>query len=289
MAAGLLLLVVRGGPGPAGAEPSGEPLPPPMADSEEAATAVLPRGTVFRPAGTASDRGPRPSSAEDAVPATVWLAGGGTAGSDAASEAEEGEEADPWQAFNEPVFEFNRQLDRFLVKPVATVWARVVPEDLRRGLRNAADNLGMPRRVAHSLLQLKVEGAVRELARFVLNSTLGVGGLFDVARAAGVRPSDEDAGQTLGVWGVGPGPYLVLPVLPPSTVRDTLGAVVDLALDPLTFVLSTPQSVARRVGTAVNERSLNLELFQEVEETVLDLYSAVRNAYLQRRARQVRE
>ena len=206
-----------------------------------------------------------------------------------ATDADEAEEYDPWEPFNDKMFEFNRRLDRYVLKPVATGWSEVVPEEMRRGLRNAAANIGMPRRLVHSLLQGKVQGAIREVARFVLNSTIGVGGLFDVARFEGVPPSDEDAGQTLGFYGVGPGPYLVLPVLAPSTVRDTVGAGLDALLDPLSFILPFSGSLARRAGETVNERSLTLQLFQDIEESVLDLYSAVRNGYLQRRDRAIRE
>jgi phospholipid-binding lipoprotein MlaA len=201
----------------------------------------------------------------------------------------EAEEYDPWEPFNETMFEFNRQLDRFVLKPVATGWNKVLPEEIRRSLRNAGDNVGMPRRFVNSLLQLKLHGALRELVRFLMNSTLGIGGLFDVARHEGVVASNEDTGQTLGVYGIGPGPYLVLPVLRPLTVRDAIGLGIDTLLDPLTFILTIPASLGRLVGETVNERSLTLEVFQEVEESVLDLYSAVRNGYLQRRARQILE
>jgi phospholipid-binding lipoprotein MlaA len=206
-----------------------------------------------------------------------------------AQDAAEPEEYDPWEPFNDTMFEFNRRLDRYVLKPVATGWSKIVPEELRRAFRNAGDNIGMPKRFVNSLLQGKVEGAIRELARFVLNSTIGVGGLFDVGRAEGVLPSDEDMGQTFGRYGVGPGPYLVLPVLPPSTVRDTIGSGIDALLDPLSFILPFSGSLAKRVGETVNERSLNLEVFEQVEESVLDLYSAVRNGYLQRRERAIRE
>jgi phospholipid-binding lipoprotein MlaA len=198
----------------------------------------------------------------------------------AADPDSEDEEYDPWEPFNELMFRFNRELDRYVLKPVATGWSRVVPTEIRVGLRNAMVNLGMPRRFVSNLLQLKIEGALRELARFVLNSTIGVAGLFDVARAEGVPTSDEDLGQTFGVYGVAPGPYLVLPFLPPSTVRDSLGFLIESLLDPLSFGLTSPEGIARRVGTIINDRSLNLELFEQVEEGVLDLYGAVRNGYL---------
>jgi phospholipid-binding lipoprotein MlaA len=123
-----------------------------------------------------------------------------------------------------------------------------------------------------------------------MNSTVGVGGLFDVARGEGVTPKDdEDTGQTLAVYGVKPGPYLVLPFFPPSTVRDTVGSAVDGLLDPLSYVLPFVGSVAKRGGTTVNDRSINLQVYEDVEEGVIDLYSGVRNIYLQRRERAIRE
>lgn len=200
------------------------------------------------------------------------------------------EEYDPWMPFNEGVFAFNRQFDRILLKPVATVWDRVLPDQVQRSLKNAFDNLGMPRRVANNLLQGKGVGAVREVGRFLINSSVGVAGLFDVAKSAfGLRPGDEDTGQTLGVWGFRPGPYLILPILPPLTVRDGIGAAIDLALDPLSYVLPFAALATMAGGKGVNERSLTLDLFQSVEEGAVDLYSAVRNGYLQRRQKQIKE
>lgn len=202
----------------------------------------------------------------------------------------EEEDYDPWQPFNEGMFAFNRQLDRFLLKPVATVWEKFLTEQARQSLGRAFDNLAMPRRLVNSLLQLKLEGAGRELARFLLNSTIGVAGLFDMAKGLGIEKSEEDTGQTLGVYGVGPGPYLILPLLPPLTVRDGIGFGIDLALDPLNYIaLPLAARLGMTAGKTVNERSLNLELYERVEETVLDLYSAVRNAYLQRRQRMIEE
>src|SRR6185436_6779074 len=119
---------------------------------------------------------------------------------------------DPWERFNERMFAFNYTLDRRVVKPAATGWSKVMPEYLRKSLQNAVRNLGMPRRFVNNLFQLKVDGALRELAGFVLNSTLGIAGLGDVAGAEGIAPPDEeDTGQTLALYGVKPGPYLVLP------------------------------------------------------------------------------
>jgi phospholipid-binding lipoprotein MlaA len=202
----------------------------------------------------------------------------------------QGQDYDPWERFNERMFAFNYGLDRRVVKPAATGWSKAVPEPLRKGIQNAFRNLGMPRRFVNNLLQLKIDGAVRELAGFALNSTVGIAGLGDVAKAEGVAPPDEeDTGQTLAVYGVKPGPYLVLPLFPPSTVRDSIGSAVDGFLDPLSLVMPLVGSIAKRVGTTVNDRSMNLELFEEVEGSVLDLYSGTRNLYLQRRERAIRE
>ncbi len=198
-------------------------------------------------------------------------------------------EYDPWEGFNRSMFEFNQQVDRFVLKPVAKVWNFVVPDLAQQSLANAFDNIAMPRRFINSLLQLKVEGAGRELARFFLNISMGVGGFFDVATELGIPRSEEDTGQTLGHYGVGPGPYLVLPFLPPLTVRDGIGFAADAAMQPIGYVAPFAASAGMRGGQLVNERSLNLEAFEEFEEATFDLYTAVRNAYLQRRQRLIEE
>lgn len=200
------------------------------------------------------------------------------------------EEYDPWEPFNEDMFSFNRKLDRFALKPVARVWDTILPDRVERSLDNAFQNLGMPRRLVNNLLQLKLKGLGQELGRFLLNTTFGIAGLFDVAKGLGIEKSDEDTGQTLGVYGVGPGPYLVLPFLPPLTVRDGIGFAVDAALDPFNYVIFPVGALTGiGVGDRINDRALNLELFETIEETSLDLYSAVRNAYLQRRQKAIEE
>jgi phospholipid-binding lipoprotein MlaA len=225
--------------------------------------------------------------------AGLRTAADGTAVSQAADfdgEVVEAADYDPWERFNERTFAFNYELDRVVVKPVAKGWRKAVPEPMRDGIQNAFRNLGMPRRFVNNLLQGKIEGALRELTGFVMNSTVGVAGLFDVAKGEGVTPKDdEDTGQTLAVYGVKPGPYLVLPFFPPSTVRDTVGSAVDGLLDPLSYLLPFVGSVAKRGGTTVNDRSMNLEVYEDVEEGVVDLYSGVRNIYLQRRERVIKE
>src|SRR5262249_54793687 len=147
----------------------------------------------------------------------------------------------------------------------------------------ALQNLDMPRRLVNNLLQLRPVGAGREVARFVLNSTAGVAGVFDVASLVHIEKSDADTGETLALYGVGAGPYLVLPTMPPLTLRDAVGRPADGWLDPIGYVLPFVANEVKSIITAVNDRSLNLQLFANVEESVLDLYSAARNGYLQRR------
>jgi phospholipid-binding lipoprotein MlaA len=230
------------------------------------------------------------ASADAVVTSDAPATTDGAAGGEDQSTRLQDQDYDPWERFNERMFNFNYALDRKVVKPAATGWSKVAPEPVRKGLGNAIRNVGMPRRFVNNLLQLKVSGAVRELSSFVMNSTVGLGGLVDIATIEGITPPDEeDTGQTLAVYGVKPGPYLVLPLFPPSTVQDTIGSTVDGLLDPVVLVMPLVGSVAKRVGTTVNDRWMNLELFEEVEERVLDLYSGTRNLYLQRRQRAIRE
>jgi phospholipid-binding lipoprotein MlaA len=199
------------------------------------------------------------------------------------------EEYDPWEPFNRRMFAFNRQLDRFVLKPVATVWDTVLPDLAQESLGNFFSNLSMPARLVNNLFQRDIEGAGREFGRFSLNLSMGVLGFFDVATELGIAKSGADAGQTLGVYGAGPGPYLVLPFLPPLTVRDGMGFAVDSAMQPLSYVSPFAANMGRRGVNTVNERSLNLETFEAFEEGTFDLYAAVRNAYLQRRHRAIQE
>lgn len=199
---------------------------------------------------------------------------------------------DPWEPFNERMFSFNHDvLDRYLLKPIATVWDRALPDPVQHHLAQAFDNADMPARLVNNLLQRRFEGAGREVGRFLVNTTVGLAGLFDVAGRLHIQPSSADAGQTLGLYGVGAGPYLVLPFLPPLTIRDGVGRAIDGALDPLGYLFPLPLAANAGItaGRTVNDRSLNLQLFDDVEESVLDLYSAARNAYLQRRRHAIDE
>lgn len=198
---------------------------------------------------------------------------------------------DPWEGFNEKMFNFNREvLDRFLLKPVATAWDFIFPDFVQRGFHNMFDNVAVVRRVVNNGLQLKLTGAATELARFTINSTVGLVGFFDVAKDAfGIEQKDEDTGQTFGVWGMGPGPYLVLPFLPPLTVRDGIGYAFDAAMTPYSYFIPFWGSIIETGTNTVNERSLNLDRFERVAESTVDLYGAVRNAYLQRRAAAIKQ
>jgi phospholipid-binding lipoprotein MlaA len=201
------------------------------------------------------------------------------------------EEYDPWEPFNEKMFTFNRNLDRFVLKPVARGYMFIMPEPFQVMIGNGFDNINFVPRVVNNLLQGKWNGAGRELARFLINSTAGVGGLFDPAKDYwGIQRSREDFGQTLGVWGSGPGPFLVLPFMEPLTVRDGIGKGIDSLMDPLSYLLPFIWTrLSMKLGDIVNERALNYDLFQGFEESVIDMYSAVRHGYLQRRQNLIRE
>ena len=197
---------------------------------------------------------------------------------------------DPWKPFNRKTFWFNRQIDRFVLKPVATGYNAVLPGPVRQGIGNVLDNLDVTRRLVNNILQLKFEGAGRELSRFVINSSVGLAGLFDVADTAfSIRQSNRDTGQTLGVYGVGAGPYLVLPFLPPLTVRDFFGFVADEAMDPLQYFIPLAPSIALGTVNMISDRAADIDSYWGVDETTLDLYGTVRDAYLQRREFAVRK
>ena len=216
------------------------------------------------------------------------------ASAQATPEESEEYDQDPWEPFNENMFSFNRGLDRNLFKPVATGYDTVLPDPVQTSIKNVIKNLGVLRRLVNNLLQLKFDGAGREVLRFTINSTIGIVGIFDVARdGMGIKESDEDTGQTLGFYGVGTGPYLVLPFLPVTTVRDGFGSLVDQALNPLNYIFPIVVGVSGVTAgiyatDGLNERSLNLDKFERVEDSVIDLYGAVRNAYLQRRAADIK-
>jgi len=195
-----------------------------------------------------------------------------------------GGEWDPWESFNEKTFWFNRQVDRFVLKPAAKAYNAALPNLVRGGIANMFDNLDVTRRLVNNILQLRFDGAGRELARFVINSTVGVAGLFDVAGHLDITKSDRDTGQTLGIYGIAHGPYLVLPFLPPLTVRDFFGFVADEAMYPLSYFIPIGANIGMTAVETISDRAATIDRYQGVEDTVVVLYGSVRDAYFQRRA-----
>lgn len=202
--------------------------------------------------------------------------------------------SDPWEPFNQAMFTFNLKLDDYVLHPVASAYNKVMPDAAQRGVQRFFKNLGIAERLANNLFQGKFVGAGQEVGRFFVNTTLGCVGFLDVAEPVfGWHESPEDFGQTLAVYGVANGPYLVLPFYGPSTVRDTAGLVVDGALNPMNYLLTTIQVIAIKGGTtivnAVNYRSMNLDLFENVQRSAVDLYGAAQDGYIQRREKAISE
>ena len=193
---------------------------------------------------------------------------------------------DPLERINDDIFAFNSAFDYFVLEPVAKTYAAVVPLPAQTGIRNAANNLGVARKAVNNLLQAKPIAASREVARFIINSTVGIVGLFDMARKLGLEPSDQDMGITLGLYGISHGAYLVLPLLPPTTVRDGLGRVADSFMNPLSYFTPYYVPLSVTVADTVNNRALNMKTFDALKLSI-DPYGAVRNAYLQVRQRKL--
>lgn len=188
---------------------------------------------------------------------------------------------DPWEGFNRQVYRFNDVLDRALLKPVAKGYKAVTPDPVESGVANVFDNLGEISTIVNSMLQWKWGSAAHSTGRFVVNSTLGVVGLIDVADRVGLEKRQaEDFGQTLATWGVNSGPYLVLPFFGPTTVRDGLSRGVDWYLDPVSHIEHDETGFALRGVRLVSDRS---QLLQAEELISGDRYTFIRDAYLQNR------
>jgi phospholipid-binding lipoprotein MlaA len=227
----------------------------------------------------------------------------------ASADEDAGDEYDPWEPVNTNIFAFNLKVDRYVLKPVAKGYDYILPDVVQVGVSNIFSNLRFAPRFLNNVFQGKLKGAGIEVGRFLINSTVGLAGFFDLATKINLVTPEEDFGQTLGFYGVKPGPYLVLPLLQPFTVRDFVGYVGDVFLNPINWLVvpiievdDVPSVIEHknrmttsiiqlgaRVGEIVNERSRNLQKYQGVEEATLDLYTAVRNAYLQKRSQAVRE
>jgi phospholipid-binding lipoprotein MlaA len=195
---------------------------------------------------------------------------------------------DPWERFNRSSFAFNDALDRAIAKPVAKAYKKVTPRVVRTGISNVLSNLGSVTTIVNDTLQGKMRQAGRDSARFLLNSTLGLAGLFDPATSAGLENNDEDFGQTLGKWGVKPGPYLMLPIFGPSNVRDTFARFPDQYTYPVNYLEDDSTRLIIRGVDFLDLRAGLLDLDAQLERSY-DRYSFVRNAWMQRREFQVKD
>lgn len=197
--------------------------------------------------------------------------------------------SDPLEPWNRLVFRFNDRLYFIVYRPVAKAYNKVVPEFCRRGAKNAFNNASMPVRFINSLFQLKPKSAGIELVRFCINSTAGIGGLFDIAkRDHGLVMQDEDFGQTLGHYGVGNGFYLVLPFLGPSTLRDGIGLIGDTFSAPYRFFVSWPIAVGISGFEFHNKNSFRIGEYEAFKEDAIEPYSAMRTGYIQLRNEKIR-
>jgi phospholipid-binding lipoprotein MlaA len=203
------------------------------------------------------------------------------------------DENDPFEGGNRVMFEVNQVLDQALLRPVSVVYRAVVPDFAQDGVRNFMNNLNSPVIFTNDLLQGETDRAGQTLLRFGINSTIGLGGLIDVAKELDMPYHDEDFGQTLGTWGAGEGPYFYLIVMGPSNVRDFSGFVVDRAIDPLTYVNWGDGDLqyaplARTVLNVIDLRARNIETLDEIERSSVDYYASIRSLYRQSRADAIR-
>ncbi len=195
---------------------------------------------------------------------------------------------DPWERFNRASFKVNDALDRAVLRPTARAYVKVMPRVVRTGISNVFENLETVTTLVNDALQGKMGAVGQDSARLLLNTTLGLGGLFDPASAAGIEKNDEDFGQTLGAWGVRSGPYVMLPLLGPSTVRDTAGRVPDRFTDPTHYLEDDSTRFAITAVEVVDLRAGLLEYDDDLAQS-FDRYAFVRNVWMQRREYQVKD
>ncbi len=200
---------------------------------------------------------------------------------------------DPLESLNRGIYKFNEVADKAIIKPVALSYKAVTPSPVRNAFSNFFNNLGSIASAANNLLQLKFANAFTETGKFIINSTFGLAGFIDVAGMDKVESHKEDFGQTLGYWGVGNGPYLVLPLLGPSNLRDAAGFSFDtVMLDPITYTRNINQirlSNQLRAGQILDKRTRLLAATDLIDDASLDPYAFTRDAYLQKRASLVQD
>lgn len=190
---------------------------------------------------------------------------------------------DPWERMNRATYTFNDKFDKAIARPVASGYRTGTPQFVQTGIRNAFDNVDTTIVIVNDLLQGQVKPFFTDTGRFLINTVMGIGGLFDVAGNMGIEKNDRDFGQTLGKWGVKPGPYLVLPFLGPCDVRDTFGKVADTYSTPRTYISNTYWNYGSWLVEKVDARSRLLDADHLIDEAY-DPYAFLRNAYLQHRA-----
>ncbi|NIA68673.1 VacJ family lipoprotein [Pelagibius litoralis] len=194
---------------------------------------------------------------------------------------------DPLEVPNRMFFAFNEALDFAVIRPIAVTYRFIVPTGVRNSVRNFLRNLRSPVVFANDLLQGELERAETTAARFFINSTIGLLGLFDIAADSGYPYHSEDFGQTLGTYGSGEGIYLVLPIFGPSSLRDAGGLVVDTLMDPLTYIAPDGVGIARGVATGVDLRSRTIDELDELKRDSLDFYARIRSLYRQNRESEI--
>lgn len=196
---------------------------------------------------------------------------------------------DPFEQYNRTMFEFNDKVDQAVLKPTATVYRDLAPYPVQIAIGNFFENLSDVWTGANNLMQGKVEDGVNDLMRFSVNSTLGILGFIDIASPAGIPKHKQDFGTTLGVWGVPSGPYVVLPLMGPSTVRDTVALPADFQGDPWSYVDPARIRYAGSALRLVDKRAAALDAFNLIEEAALDRYEFIRDAFLQRRESKINQ
>lgn len=198
---------------------------------------------------------------------------------------------DPYEQTNRAIFDVNMKIDKAVAKPIAKFYNHAVPQSARNGVHNFLTNLGKPVTFGNDLLQGEIERAGQTVYRFTVNTTLGVGGLVDVASMIGIPEHDEDFGQTLGTYGVGEGPYLVLPFMGPNPPRDLAGSVVDIFMDPTTYISfhGSDTWYAVRSGVSILDlRARNVDTLEQIERSSIDLYGSTRSLYRQYRNSEIK-
>jgi phospholipid-binding lipoprotein MlaA len=268
------------------------------------------RAIVNHAAPSATARSPKPREEEGSVKSQmtmaarrlgsqfalgsmIALAACATPPSDPAARADFVATNDPLEPMNRDIFDFNLFLDRILIKPVAQGYRTVVPEFGRDAIRHFLNNLGEPVIFANDMMQGEFKAAHDTVARFLINSTFGVGGLRDLASETGLERQTGDFGQTLYRWGAPEGPYLVLPIFGPSNPRDAIGMGIDGVMDPFGYLAgdygaANSATISRMAASGVDLRSRNIETLDDLERNAIDFYAQIRSLSRQHRADELR-